>query len=165
MRYAILIAAIVILAGCTETRTETQGSTSKHDTLTIHGTASVPIPGAGIVAVPVEFHVERNGSEESTEQSKSTTKLDTAAIAQQVSALVSQSLAATVKAVTGASIGAPSGGGWDAKDTGIAGAAATAAAWALREMLNARAHKQDSDKGWDEALKLAKKIRPEDAPA
>lgn len=162
---AVLVAVWLALAlcGCTETRTEKQADTEKRDTFTVSGTAHVP----GFGSVPVELSIDRTGSERLVEHSESRTQIDSAAIAQQVGAVVSRSLDAVVAKMTGLQ---RSGGGIDLLGLlgGTGGAAATA--YALREALARRRleieHaevKADRDKGWDEAMTLAKRIRPEDA--
>lgn len=161
---------ILALCGCTETRTEKQADTEKRDTFTVRGDAAVPMPQGGTALIPVEFTVERVGSERLVEHSESRTQIDSAAIAQQIGAVVGKTLDAAVAKMTGLQPKAPSGGGIDLLGLlgGTGGAAATA--YALREALARRRleieHaevKADRDKGWDEAMTLAKRIRPEDA--
>ena len=164
MKYAIILC--VILCGCTETRSERQADTEKHDTITISGTAHVPIPGAGVVAVPIEFTAERRGTESLTEQTQSKTQIDSAAIAQQVGATVGKLVDAGLAKITGMSFSQPATGFTSTETGGLAGAA-TMAAWALKEMMARRREQQAlvevkaaRNKAQDEALDLAKKLPP-----
>lgn len=105
-RRALMIVVLVLfvlamLTGCTETRTERQADTEKRDTFTVRGDATVPMPQGGTALIPVEFTVERVGSERLVEHSESKTQIDGAAIAQQVGGMVGKTLDAAIAKLTG----------------------------------------------------------------
>jgi hypothetical protein len=132
----------------------------------------VPLPQGGTAVVPVRFTVERTGSERLVEHSETRTQIDSAAIAQQVGAVVGKSLDALVAKVTGlaASAAPAASGGLDSLLGLVGGTGGGAAiAYAVREALARRRleveyneTKRDRDEGWDKALEMAKRIRPED---
>jgi hypothetical protein len=153
IRWLILLLA---LAGCMETKTDSTSDTSKNDQIVVQGVFSYPSEN-GPVPVPVNLTITRSGSETKQTQSKSTTQLDTAAIGQQLGAIVS----AAISKATGFQMAPAPQSPWMPSPQ-TAGAVGALGLWAVREMMVARAHKKDADAGWDEALRTAKKARPED---
>lgn len=110
---ALLVALLVVFTGCTEsnTRSEQQkdAQTDRHETITVSGTVSVPLPQGGALPVPVNLTIERNGSETksevSHESSQTKTQMDGAAIAQQLGAVVGKTMDAAISRLTGFQIG------------------------------------------------------------
>lgn len=165
---ALLSLALVLLCGCTETRAERQADTEKRDTFTVEGDAAVPMPQGGTALVPVRFTVERVGSERLIEHSESKTKIDSAAIAQQVGGVIGKSLDAAVAKITGLQPQATSQP-WGITPTegGLAGGVGGVALLAGREWLARRREQQAltevkaaRDRAQAEALDLAKRIDP-----
>jgi hypothetical protein len=161
-RVLLLIAlvglVIVMLSGCTETRGTRQAETDKSDTVTVSGTAHVP----GIGSVPLQLHIERSGSESLREESESKTKIDSAAIAQQVAAVVGKSFDAAIAKVTGLQPSGPT-----PTEGGLLGGLGGLALLAGREWLARRREekalaevKAARDRAQAEALELAKQVPP-----
>lgn len=96
MKY-FLIFLCVFFAGCTETRSERQAETDKSDTITVRGTAHAP----GLGAMPIDFIIERSGTESLREQGVSKTQIDVDAIAAKVSDVVGKSISAALASLTG----------------------------------------------------------------
>lgn len=146
-----LLALALLLSGCSETRTSTQALTDKADTVTVSGTAHVP----GVGAVPVQLQIERSGNETLRQESESHTKIDAAAIAQQVGSVVGKSLDAAIAKMTGLQIQATAGP-ITPTESGLMGGLGGLALLAGREWM-AR------DRAQAEALDLAKRIDPKAA--
>lgn len=171
LRWLAILGAVLglalLLCGCTETRAARQAETDKADTVTVSGTAHVP----GIGAVPVQLHIERSGSESLREESESHTRIDSAAIAQQISAVVGKSLDALMAKMTGLQPQQPATG-LDSLLGMLGGTGAGGAiAYAIREALARRRleseyqeTKRDRDEGWQQAVELAKQVPPKGQP-
>jgi len=161
-----LLAMALLMCGCQRSTRHTEAQTDKADTVSVNGTAHVP----GFGAVPIEFRIERSGSEELREKSETQTQLDGAAIAQQVGAVVGKSLDAAISKLTGLQMQSrPSGP--SATEGGLAALLAGSVGLTLRELLarrreqNALAEvKASRDRAQAEALELAKRIDPRAAP-
>jgi hypothetical protein len=165
LAFALLALLVVLLCGCTQTQGERQAETALSDTVTVRGVATVP----GVGQVPVEFSIERNGTESLKEQSESKTQIDSAAIAQQVGGLLGKTIDAAVAKLTGLQMHAATSQPWtpSAGEGGLAGLALTGATLAIREML-ARKREQQAlaevktarDRSQAQALELAKQVPP-----
>ena len=159
---AILSATVLMFAtGCTETRTKKDTRTDRSGTITIRGSAVVPVPTGGIAVIPVEATVDIVEAEISKEITESKTQIDAAAIAQQVGGVVGKLMDAGIAKITGLQ---PSQGLTLTEGGGLAGAG-TAMAWALREMLARKREekalaevKEARNDAQREALELAKKL-------
>lgn len=160
-----LLAMALLFSGCTETRTSTQAQTDKADSVTVSGTAHVP----GIGAVPVQLQIERSGNETLRQESESHTKIDAAAIAQQVGAVVGKSLDAAIAKLTGLQIQATAGP-VTPTEGGLLGGLGGLTLLAAREWMARRREQQAlaevkaaRDRAQAEALDLAKRIDPKAA--
>jgi hypothetical protein len=155
---------MVFFAGCTETRTTNESQTRHADSVTVSGSASIPSP-TGTIFVPIEFKIERTGTEDQHTEGESKTKIDSAVIAQQVGDVVGKLVDAGIAKVTGMQpkgLSLTEGGG-------LAGAG-TAMAWALREMMARRREekalvevKEARNQAQRDALEMAKKLPPDQA--
>lgn len=159
--YPLLL--IIFLAGCTETRSVNESQTSKSDRISVSGSAVIPSP-TGNVVVPIEFKIDRTGTEEQHSEGQSKTQIDSAAIAQQVGDVVGKLVDSGIAKITG--ISKPSG--LSLTEGGALGGAGGAMAYALREMLARKREekalievKAARNAAQAEALALAKKLPPE----
>lgn len=160
MKLWLSLLICVFVAGCSETKTDTTSDTQKDDQIVVQGVFSYPSE-TGPVPVPVNLTITRTGSESRQTQSKSTTQIDVAALGQQLGGVVASAVTAAVSKATGFSMAPAPQSPWLPKPE-TAGAIGVMGLWAVREMMNARAHKKDADAGWDEAIRTAKRARPED---
>jgi predicted phage tail protein len=156
MNKHVIIGAMAFLAGCTQTKTTNEAQTATREVLTVTGTIE-----------PLRLHIERNGNSETSAQIESKTRIDGAAIAQEVAGVVSKTLEIGIAKMTGIQ----SGGG----DSGLAtllGAAGggTGILYGLQQMLARREEAQRHattrkarDDLFDKSLDLAKKLPPESA--
>jgi hypothetical protein len=161
-----LAAAVYVMCGCSETRAERKAQTDKTDVIRVRGIAHVP----GVGSVPVELDIDRTGSESFQERSESHTKIDSAAIAQQLGAVIGKTMDAAITKMTGIQ---PQGGGLFGGNsdlmavlggTGGIGGMAYAVAQMFARRNERKEHeevKADRDKAWDELVATAKKLPPE----
>lgn len=160
-----VILALVLLCGCTETRTEKQADTEKRDRYTIEGDASIPSPmtdgSIGLMPVPVRFTVERVGSERLVEHSESKTQIDAAAIAQQVGAVVGKSLDVAIAKLTGMQPKPQASSfGITPTEGTLAGTLGGLALFAGREYMARRRLVRQRDELANQAVELAKQVPP-----
>lgn len=193
--HSLLFLVFLILTGCSEERTQgqvqTDAQTDRTESITVSGTVSVPTE-AGLLPIPVDLHVERTVTETKSQvarnESRTTKQIDANAIAQQLGGALGKTVEVALAKLTGGLIGG-------ARSSGISGflgtpegattasGLAAAAGLAIQQMLARRRDRQaledqlareraekerqrdDSDKGWDEALRLAKLLPPETAKA
>jgi hypothetical protein len=156
MNKNIVIGAMVFLAGCTQTKTTNEAQTATREVLTVTGTIE-----------PLRLHIERNGNSETSAQIESKTRIDGAAIAQEVAGVVSKTLEIGIAKMTGIQS--------SGDDSGLAtllGAAGggTGILYGLQQMLARReeaqrhaATRKARDDLFDKSLDLAKKLPPESA--
>ncbi len=147
---------ILALSGCTRSQQETQQETQKAETIRVSGTIIVPTAD-GPVSTPIALTIDRHGSESTAATTTSQTRLDGAAIGQEIGAAAAGAINAGVSKFTGVSISAP---GSDPASWGLGGAALGLGGIALREYLIGRARKRedeeriarlraDRDEAWD----------------
>lgn len=157
-----VVACLLWLCGCTETRTNTQSETDRRDTMTLSGSVAVPMPAGGTAVVPIELTLERNGSETLRMETESKTQIDAQAIAQQVGAVVGKSLDAAIAKLTGLQLSAKTSQPWDitpAEGT-LAGGLAGLAMFAGREYMARRRLVRQRDELQMQSIELAKQVPP-----
>jgi hypothetical protein len=165
--YKALLLIALLLAGCTETRTDTQAQTVKQDHIAVSGNMVLPQADGSLLTLPLSFTVERNGSEDQAAHTDSKTQIDAQAIAQQTGAVVGKLLDAGIAKLTGIQATSKPWGGVTPTETGAAGLATTAAAMYLREMLARKREeralaevKTARNEAQEKAFELAKQLPP-----
>ncbi len=167
MRNLLLILSLLLIAGCgADTRTEGDSKremVSESHTTTKTTTRHTPTEDGGFVVETVTQTDTTAGERSATTHQQTThTQPDAGA----------QLLTGTAGRIAGAVMNKASGGiipeGTGTALTGLL--AAAVAAWGASKSSQANQlrqerdyHKGESDKGWDQAMTMAKKIRPEDA--
>lgn len=96
----LLLCALIVLAGCTQSQTREQTTTDKTDRVTVSGVVSVPT-AEGPKPMPVTFTVVRDGSETQQKESETKTAIDGAAIGQQIGAAAASAISAAATGGTG----------------------------------------------------------------
>ena len=100
MRSLVILLALLailglLLGGCaSNTRSTESTQTEKADRVTVSGTISVPKAEGGMQALPVQFTVERTGTETREKQSESSTKPDYTAMGQAMATALQPVIAA-----------------------------------------------------------------------
>jgi hypothetical protein len=157
MNKHVIIGAMAFLAGCTQTKTTNEAQTATREVLTVTGTIE-----------PLRLHIERNGNSETSAQTESKTRIDGAAIAQEVAGVVSKTLEIGIAKMTGIQSSGESDSGL-ATLLGAAGGG-TGILYGLQQMLARREEAQRHattrkarDDLFDKSLDLAKKLPPESA--
>lgn len=169
MKNICLIILCLFVFSCTETRTEKQTQVVRSNDMHLSGSFSLPLGEQGaFVPLPFDFTLKHSGEESQEEKGQQETKINAAAIGQQLGETAAAAIKSAIAGATGVRLSeSKAGGGILSTETGLAGGLAASAAWALREMLNNKNRekildqvKRERKEAQDKALEYAEKVEP-----
>lgn len=178
LAFAILVLVLVLLSGCTETRSTTDAQTDtqveKQETLNVVGTITIPLPEGGAFPVPVDLTVHRTATETKTavtsSKTDSKTAIDGAAIAQQLGGMLGKTMDAAISKLTGFQVSNAARGGITTTEGVMGGGLGGLVLLTAREWMARRREqeallevKEARNAAQREALELAKKVDPKAA--